>query len=74
MSKSRITGYQIRYSKAKSMSKAIAKKVKGYSKVSKKISKLKARTRYYVQVRTYKVVKGKTYYSKWSAKKYVKTK
>ena len=74
MSKSRITGYQIRYSKAKSMSKAIAKKVKGYSRVSKKLSKLKARTRYYVQVRTYKVVKGKTYYSKWSAKKYVKTK
>ncbi len=73
MAKSRITGYQIRYSTSSKMTKAKTKKVKGYSKTSKKISKLKAKKRYYVQVRTYKVVSGKTYYGAWSAKKKIKT-
>ncbi len=73
MSKSRINGYQIRYSTKSSMAKAKSVKVKGYAKTSKKISKLKKKTKYYVQIRTYKTVSGKTYYSKWSAKKTVKT-
>ena len=74
MATSRITGYQIRYSLNSSMSGAKTKTIKGYSKTSKKVTKLKAKKKYYVQVRTYKVVNGVKYYSNWSAKKSVKTK
>lgn len=74
MSTSRITGYQVRYSTKSSMSGAKTSTVSGYSKYSKKISKLKAKKKYYVQVRTYKTVSGEKYYSSWSAKKYVMTK
>lgn len=74
MAKSRITGYQVKYSLKKNMSAAKTVNVKGYAKTSKKISKLKGKKKYYVQIRTYKKVGSKTYYSKWSAKKTVKTK
>lgn len=74
MSKSRITGYQIRYSLKSSMAGAKTVTVKGYAKTSKTIKKLKAKKKYYVQVRTYKTVSKKNYYSAWSAKKTVKTK
>ena len=73
MATSRITGYQIRYSIKSSMKGAKTLTVKGYSKTSKKVSKLKAKKKYYVQVRTYKIVKSKKYYSSWSKKKAVKT-
>lgn len=73
MSTSRITGYQIRYSRYSSMSNAKIRTVKGYRNTSKKIRKLKKKKRYYVQVRTYKTVNGTRYYSSWSKKKYVKT-
>ncbi|MGX8774046.1 MAG: leucine-rich repeat protein [Bacillota bacterium] len=69
----KFNGYQIRYSTKSSMSgakTAIASK----SSKSRKIKGLKAKTRYYVQVRTYTKSGGKTFYSKWSAKKSVKTK
>ncbi|MBO5994775.1 MAG: fibronectin type III domain-containing protein, partial [Firmicutes bacterium] len=49
-------------------------KVAGYSKVSKKITGLKAKTTYYVRVRTYKKIGRTTYYSPWSAVKNIKTK
>ena len=68
------TGYQIRYSTSKSMKGAKAKTVKGASKSSLKVSKLKGGKKYYVQVRTYKKVGGKTYCSSWSKAKAVKTK
>lgn len=41
---------------------------------SVKANKLKAKTKYYVRIRTYKTVKGKKVYSKWSAVKSAKTK
>ena len=41
----------------------LVKKAKTTSKV---ISKLKGKKKYYVQVRTYKTVKGTKYYSNWS--------
>ena len=72
MPKARITGYQIRYSLKSSMKKSKMVKVKGYKKTSKKIKKLKSKKKYYVQIRTYTVVKGKAYYSPWSKKKAVK--
>ena len=73
MAKSRITGYQIQLATNKKFTKG--KKlvtVKGYKKVSKKIGKLKANKTYYVKVRTYKTVGGKTYYSGWSKVKTVR--
>ena len=74
MATSRITGYQIRYSTSSKMTSAKTKTVKGYKYTSKKITKLKAKKKYYVQVRTYKTVSGKTYYSSWSGIKSVTTK
>ena len=74
MSKSRITGYQVRYSLNKSMDGAKIKTIKKYKRDNKKILKLEPKKKYYVQVRTYKNVGGKTYYSDWSAIKAKKTK
>ena len=59
------TGYQIRYSTKSSMSKAKTITVKGNKKTSKKIKHLKSKKKYYVQVRTYKTVKGKKYALPW---------
>ena len=75
MSKARITGYQIQLATDKKFTKN--KKtvtVKGYKKVSKKVTKLKGGKKYYVKIRTYKTIKGKKYYSKWSKVKTIKTK
>ena len=75
MAKTRITGYQIQLatnSKFTKGKKSVT--VSGYSKVSKKVTGLKAKKTYYVRIRTYKTVSGTKYYSKWSAKKSVKTK
>lgn len=64
-------GYQIQYSLKKNFknSKKIKKKSKNIT-----IKKLKKNRRYYVRVRVYGKVNGKTYYGKWSARKSVKTK
>ncbi|MEY8460037.1 BspA family leucine-rich repeat surface protein [Eggerthellaceae bacterium 24-137] len=72
------TGYQVRYSLKKSMKGAKSKTVKATSTAGKKctlkVTKLKGGKKYYVQVRTYKKVGAKTYYSNWSKAKAVKTK
>lgn len=68
------SGYQVRYSLKSGMSKAKKKTISGSKKTSATVKKLKAKKKYYVQVRTYKTVSGKKYYSKWSKKKTVKTK
>lgn len=75
MPKATVTGYQVQYSTVKTF-KTGAKTVtvKGAKKVSRKISGLKAKTTYYVRVRTYISVGGKYYYSTWSSVKSVKTK
>ena len=65
-------GYQIRYSLKKNMSAAKTVNVKKTA-ASRKI-KGNAKTTYYVQVRTYKTVKGVKYYSAWTKTKSVKTK
>ncbi len=71
-----VTGYQVKYSTSKSFSGSSThtKTSTKNSTTSKKITKLKAKKKYYVQVRTYKTVNGKKYYSKWSTKKTVTTK
>lgn len=66
-----ITGYQVVYSTSKSFEDASKCNVK--KKTSKIFNKLDGSTVYYVRVRSYSKVKGKTYYSKWSKKKSIKT-
>ena len=68
------TGYQIRYSLKSSMSGAKTVTISKTGTVSKKITGLKAKKKYFVQIRTYKTVSGTKYYSAWSAKKSVTTK
>lgn len=73
--KTNIAGYQIQYStnsKFKKGNKTI--KIKKVKTLSKKITGLKPSKKYYVRIRTYKIVNKKTYYSSWSKKKNVTTK
>ena len=75
MSKSRITGYQIQLATDSKFTKDVKTvNVKGYKKTSRKVKKLKSKTKYYVKVRTYMTVGGTTCYSGWSKVKTVKTK
>ena len=69
-----VTGYQIQYSTSKKFTSAKTKTISSYKTTSATISSLKAKTTYYVRVRTYKTVDGKKYYSDWSTYKYKKTK
>lgn len=71
--KSGITGYQIQYSTNSKFKKKDSKtiKVKQAKTNSKRIKGLKVAKKYYVRVRTYKLVKKKSYYSSWSKKKSV---
>ncbi|MCQ2496359.1 MAG: Ig-like domain-containing protein [Lachnospiraceae bacterium] len=69
-----VKGYEIRYSLKKNMASSKTVDIKKASTVKKKISKLKAKKTYYVQIRTY-VMNGKTkVYSDWSAAKSIKVK
>ena len=68
------SGYELRYSTNSAMVGAKKVAIKSNKTVSKKISKLKSNTTYYAQVRTYKTVSGKKYYSSWSKAKEVTTK
>ncbi|MBR3149501.1 MAG: fibronectin type III domain-containing protein [Eubacterium sp.] len=73
--KSKVAGYQIQLATNKKFSKnkksVTVKKAKATSKT---VKKLKANKKYFVRIRTYKVVNGKKAYSKWSTVKTVKTK
>ena len=73
-SKHCVTGYQIRYSLKKSMKKSRKKTVSDYKKTALTVKKLKAKKIYYVQVRTYKKIGSRYYYSAWSKVKKVRTK
>ena len=68
-----IAGYQIRYSLKKNMKSAKTVNV-NKTKTKQVIKKLTSKKTYYFQIRSYKFVKGKMYYSKWSGKKSVKVK
>ena len=70
----RATGYKIKYSTKKNMSKAKTIKVKGGNKKAYTIKKLKKNKKYYFQITPYKVYKGKTYTGYASAKKAAKAK
>ena len=68
------TGYQLQYSTGSKFTNAKTVSVSSGKTTSKKVSKLSAKKKYYVRVRTYKTVSGKKYYSAWSAAKTVTTK
>lgn len=67
-----VKGYQIQYSVSKKFKKAKKITIKNSKRTSRTIKKLKAKKKYYVRVRTYSVIKGKKYYSKWSKVKSTK--
>ena len=67
--------YQVQYALNSKFTKGNKmEKITKTATVSKKVTKLKAKKKYYIRVRTYKVVSGKTYYSAWSKAKIVTTK
>ena len=67
-----ITGYNVQYSIYKNFKSYKLVKIAGASKVSKAIGSLTKGKTYYVRIRSYKTVSGKTYYSGWSPAKAVK--
>ena len=66
------TGYQLQLATNKAFTKN--KKLVTVSTTKKTVKGLKSKQKYYVRVRTYKVVNGTKYYSKWSGYKTVTTK
>ncbi len=78
--KSSASGYQIRYSTSsarnsdKKLKRGKTVTISGKSRYKKKLTALKSKTRYYVEVRTYKTSNNVRYHSKWSALKKVTTK
>ncbi|MCD8334425.1 MAG: hypothetical protein LUC35_03550, partial [Clostridiales bacterium] len=60
------------YSTSSSFSSYKTVTVTSYKTVSKTISKLTKKKKYYVRVRAYKTVSGTKYYSAWSGNKSVK--
>ena len=74
MSSSRISGYQIQLATDSNFSKnKKTVNVKGCSRSSKWVKKLKSGKKYYARIRTYKTLNGKKYYSAWSKTVTVKT-
>ena len=68
------TGYQLQYATNAKFTSAKTVNITKNKTVSKAVKSLKAKKKYYVRIRTYKTISGKTYYSSWSAAKSVKTK
>lgn len=72
------TGYQIQYSTSSNFSNAKTVKITKNTSTSKTVSNLKSGKKYYVKIRTYKIVKvngkSKTVYSSWSKAMSVKVK
>lgn len=72
---SKTTGYQIQYATNSKFSKNCKTvTISKNSTTSKKLRGLKAKTKYYVRIRTYKKANGKKYYSSWSKVKSLTTK
>lgn len=61
-----VDGYQVRYSTKHNFENDKKVKVKDNTKASKTVKGLKAKTTYFVKVRTYKNDGDKTVYSSWS--------
>ena len=70
--KSRVIKFSIQQAVNRKNNKTV--KIKKAKTASKKITDLKSSKKYYVRIRTYKIVKKKKSYSSWSKKKNVTTK
>ena len=68
------TGYQIQLSLNKDFAPSVNAWVTSNTTLTRKIGSLKKGQKYYVRIRTYKLVNGVKYYSKWSAIKAVRIK
>ena len=68
------SGYQLQYSTSSKFTNAKTVTISSNKTISKKITKLTAKKKYYVRIRTYKTVSGTKYYSAWSSTKTVTTK
>ncbi|BBF42480.1 transglutaminase-like predicted protease domain fused ChW-repeats and cell-adhesion domain [Lachnospiraceae bacterium KM106-2] len=69
-----ITGYEIQYSTKKNFTSKKTVKIKKVKLSTATIKKLAPKKKYYVRIRSYKVVQAKTYYGHFSTVKNVKTK
>lgn len=74
MKQSGVTGYQVQYAASAKFKSAKTVKVKEAKTAAATVQKLKAGTTYYVRARSYAVVGGKTYNSKWSEAGHAATK
>lgn len=73
--KQTVSGYQLQYSTSKTFRKSVRKTITiSKKKTSYTIKKLKARKKYYVRMRAYKIAGGKKKCGKWSDVKKLKTK
>ena len=68
------SGYQISYGTDKSLNTHKVITVNSKKQLSKRITKLKSKRKYYFRVRTFATVNNKKYYSKWSPIEGVKIK
>ena len=68
------TGYQLQYSASSTFAGAKTVTIRKNATTSYALSKLQAKKKYYVRVRTYKTSGKKTKYSSWSSAKSVTTK
>ena len=68
--KQSVSGYELSYATNKKFKKAKTKKIAA-SKKKVTIKKLKKNRKYYVRIRTYKMINGKKYTSAWSKAKTV---
>lgn len=71
-----VDGYEIQCGTSSKFTKGSTKsyKVNNFKTASKKVTKLKSGKKYYVRVRSFRKLGGKTYYSAWSASKTAKVK
>lgn len=69
-----VSGYQIQYSPKKNFKRGKIITINDNKVSSRKIRKLRAKKRYYVRIRTFVTVTGKTYRSNWSKAKSAKVK
>lgn len=69
-----ISGYKIEYSTLKTFKKSTKITVSNSKSTSNVIENLTRKKKYYIRIRTYKKLKGKTYYSNWSTPMVVMTK
>ena len=67
----KVGGYQLQYATASNFKGAKTVTIKKAKNISATVKKLTKGKKYYVRVRTYQKVSGKTYYSAWSASKNV---